>query len=343
MQRREYRKLLNHADLLIIISSICIGTLSSIPKLFRLKMDIYELGIDVSIFSLFTLFVWYFNLYNLPNDKDKESRTAGLGWRFLRTLLLGLFVMALFVAIHQLLLPKYPLASMLGMYEFRGIVINMTISLFLFLFYQNHITNSIRVELEGIKMDNLNAQFDLLKQQVNPHFLFNSLSTLKSMVDSRDTKASHFIDMLSDFYRSSLEKKEADYTDLSKELKLLDAYLYLLKARYEDAFDIEISVSDDSLSACIPPFTLQLLMENCLKHNVVSSDNPLHIRIYEVEDHLVIENPIQRRRSVSPSAGIGLNNIRQRYRRLFDMDIETNQDDELFSIKLPLIYEDRNH
>lgn len=341
MQRKEYRKILSHADLLIVVSSICIGTLSSIPKLFRLHMDIYELGIDVSIFSLFTLFVWYFNLYNLPGEMQKQSRSRGIGWRFLRTLLLGLFVMAAFVAIHQLLLPKYPLASMMGMYEFRGVVINMTISLFLFLFYQNHITNSIKVELEGIKLDNLNAQFDLLKQQVNPHFLFNSLSTLKSMIDTRDPKASHFIDMLSDFYRSSLEKKEADYTALSQELKLLEAYLYLLKARYENAFEIDISVPQTCMNACIPPFTLQLLMENCLKHNALSDDNPLNIRVYEQDGNLVVENPIHPRRSIAPSAGIGLNNIRQRYRRLFGKNIEVQHGDVLFSIKLPLIYEDR--
>lgn len=342
MKRAEYKKILKRANLVIITSSICIGILSSIPKLFRLHMGVIELGIDVSIFSGFTFFVWFFNLYNLPSPSYKTNQLKNIYTRFALTVLLGSVVMALFVTVHQLLLPKYPLASMMGMYEFRGLIINITIGTFLYFFYQNHVTGVMESELEGIKMDHLNARFELLKQQVNPHFLFNSLSTLKSMVDAREEKASEFIDQLSRFYRSSLEKSDQNHTRLSQELKLLESYLYLLKTRYEEGLTVQIAIPPLYHSCQIPPFTLQLLVENAVKHNIVSPGRPLEIKIYIEDDFLMVRNDIRPRRSVEPSSGIGLKNIKDRYHKLFNAVVAIEQTAHQFCIKLPLIYEYRN-
>ncbi|GAB3348197.1 hypothetical protein GCM10027566_03390 [Arachidicoccus ginsenosidivorans] len=343
MQRKEYKRLLKKADLVIVISSICIGILSSIPKLFRLHMLLGELVIDISIFTGFTLYVWYFNLKTLPTPSDDHYQISGIYKKFVQTILFGSVVMALFVTIHQLLLPKYPLASMMGMYEFRGLIINITIGLFLYYFYQSHVTGMISAKLETIKMDHLNARFELLKQQVNPHFLFNSLSTLKSMVDAGEKQASEFIDQLSCFYRYSLEDTHPNLTRLRQELELLNSYIYLLKTRYGQGLNVQLMIADTYHETIIPPFTLQLLVENAVKHNTIVVNNPLIVKIYIEEDYLIVQNPVMPRRSVEASAHIGLNNIRERYQNLFKASIEVESSPSYFTIKLPIIHEYNNH
>jgi len=343
MRRTDYKHITKKVDLIIIISSFCIGILSSIPKLFRLHMGMGELAIDISIFTGFTLYVWFFNLKILPYPNYDAYKGNTLLTKFIQTALTGSVVMALFVTLHQLLLPKYPLASMMGMYEFRGLIINITIGLFLYYFYQNYVTGIIAAKLEAIKMDNLNARFELLKQQVNPHFLFNSLSTLKSMVDAKEEKASEFIDQLSRFYRYSLQDNHNNLTNLSQELKLLESYLYLLQTRYEKGINIKISIPEKYYQTVIPPFTLQLLVENAVKHNAVSSNNPLIIQIFIQTDTLVVQNPIVPRRSIDSSSRTGLSNIKERYKNLFDTTIEIEKTVAQFKIKLPLIHEYRNH
>lgn len=327
----------------ILASSLCIGILSSIPKLFRLHMGIAELGIDISIFTGFTLFVWYFNLKTLPNPNYNSYQVKKIYTKFIQTTLLGSVVMAIFVTIHQLLLPKYPLASMMGMYEFRGLIINITVGLFLYFFYQNHVTGIMDAKLESIKMDHLNARYELLKQQVNPHFLFNSLSTLKSMVDAGEENASEFIDHLSSFYRSSLEKTNEDLTSLSRELQLLHNYVYLLNTRYEDCLKVHIIISEDYYSSFIPPFTLQLLIENAVKHNALSVEDPLEIRIYTEQELLIVENHLIPRRTVEVSSRMGLKNIKERYLKLFNKKVVVEKTEDQFRIKLPLIHECSNY
>src|SRR5690606_10793318 len=118
------------------------------------------------------------------------------------------------------------------------------------------------IALERSKMDNLAAQYELLRQQVNPHFLFNSLNTLKYMVESGDKHSVDFILKLSDFYRFSLESRKSDLIELSEELKILESYIFLLKARFEDGMEISIDLPGTRAGTQIPPFTLQLLVEN---------------------------------------------------------------------------------
>lgn len=251
--------------------------------------------------------------------------------------------MAVLVVIHQLLLPEYHFQSMMLMYEFRGLVINLTIYLFLHLLYQHHITQLVSMELEKTKADNLAAQFELLKQQVNPHFLFNSLNTLKSMVEMQDQHASRFIVMLSDFYRFALETKKQHLISIQEELSILEAYLFLLKSRFEDGITLYVQISDTHQHSLIPPFTLQLLIENCIKHNIVSLEQPLHIKVYSEDAFIVTENNLQTKRTPEPSTGLGLNNIAQRYQSLHSAQMEIIKDNTSFKVKLPVIYEDTSY
>lgn len=322
---------------LIWITSIFISILASIPKILRLHIYGKELAADISIAFIFSLTVWFYNLSNLEKYDKRSDEAIFFSRRLAWSILIGLCLMALLVMLHQQAFPQYHLQSMLLLYEFRGLIINLTIYLFLHLLYQAHLTRIYSVELERVKAANINARFELLKQQVNPHFLFNSLSTLKSMVDMGDEHTSAFVVKLSDFYRHTFENKKDDLIPLYEELEILDAYIFLLEARFENGIRIKIVLSSGTRQTLIPPFTLQLLMENCIKHNIVSLEKPLAINIFEESGKIIIQNQLQPKKKPELSTKKGLQNINERYQMLTGKGITINSNASHFIIELPMI------
>ena len=324
---------------LIWCSALFMGVLASIPKILQLHITLTELAVDASVAFLFSLFVWYFNIYSLAKFSNRQFTSRFFNLKLLYSLLLGIGLMFLLVSAHQLLFPHYKFRSMIMMYEFRGILINLTIYMFLYLLYQSYHTRLIGIELERVRADHLGAQYELLKQQVNPHFLFNSLNTLKSMIEIGDAHSVDFVLKLSDFYRFTLDNRQHDVIALSYEFKILQAYMFLLEARFEEGIKLNISIDTSTTSTFIPPFTLQLLVENCVKHNVISLDHPLHIELYTTDNKIIIENQIQLKKNPEASTGMGLENINQRYQHLTQKEIRIEQDTVSFKVTLPLIYE----
>lgn len=312
------------------------GVLASLPKILQQNISGVELVVDSSIAFSFSLFVWYFNIHSLSKFTSLQISTRFFGSQLVKSIVIGILLMLVLVSVHQFLFSHYHFQSMTLMYEFRGILINLTIYMFLYLLYQSHSTYLMGIEMERIKSDNLEAQYELLKQQVKPHFLFNSLSTLKSMIEIQDVHCSDFIVKLSDFYRFTLESRKMDMIPLLEELEILDAYLYLLKARFEDGIDITIDISDKHKFSFIPPFTLQLLVENCIKHNVISLEQPLKIGIYSKGDRLLVQNKLQRKKVSEASTGMGLKNIKQRYQHLLNNTIEIVDDTKTYKVYLPV-------
>nr|WP_034742141.1 histidine kinase [Chryseobacterium vrystaatense]KFF27321.1 histidine kinase [Chryseobacterium vrystaatense]SHF13894.1 Histidine kinase [Chryseobacterium vrystaatense] len=324
---------------IIWLSSIFMAILASIPKVLQINITKSELAVDAGMAFIYTLFIWYYNLYCLPKFSISGNNQNQLPKKLILSLISGTIFMALIVALYHLIFSHYQFLPMFLMYQFRGILINLTIFLLIHFIYQSYDTQQVKLQLEKIKTDNLNAQYELLKQQVNPHFLFNSLNTLKSMIDVHDSQASDFVVKLSSFYRFSLESRRENVVSLDKEIAILEAYTFLLKSRFEDGFRIEISISDKSRKSIIPPFTMQLLIENSIKHNIVSLNKPIHISIFEDDNDLVIRNNIQPKKNVEQSSGIGLDNIKGRYAHLTDQHVKVIHDKEFFIVKLPLIYE----
>ncbi|HEY8898774.1 MAG TPA: histidine kinase, partial [Niastella sp.] len=218
-----------------------------------------------------------------------------------------------------------------------------TFYMFIHLLYQSYHNQQVSLELERSKMDNLGAQYELLKQQVNPHFLFNSLNTLKYMVESRDEHTVEFVLKLSDFYRFTLESRKLNLIKVSEELKILESYVYLLKARFEEGIDLSINIDPKVHQTYIPPFTLQLLVENCIKHNVVSLERPLQVKVYNEGDYIVVQNQIQLKRTPEASTGMGLENINQRYTHMLDKKIIIEPTEQFFTVKLPVIHENSHY
>lgn len=327
----------------IWISSIFLGLLSSVPQIAEHHFNVAEAAVNAGLTATFALLMWYFNIFMLSRRPDRPRKQSISYSRLLSSLLFGLIVMLGLAWIQQLILSHINFGPVMLMVEVRGILINLVFYMFLHLLQQNYENQHVKMELERIKNDHLSAQYELLKQQVNPHFLFNSLNTLKAMVESGDQEAADFIIKLSNFYRFTLESRKLDLIHVNEEMEILNAYLFLQKARFDDGFTFKCTLSDKTLGTLIPPFTLQLLVENCIKHNIVSLEKPLHIRIYEEEDKIVVENQIQLKTGENNSLGVGLKNIDSRYSHLLDKHIDIINDQKVFQIKLPFIYEHHHH
>ncbi|SDL99423.1 sensor histidine kinase [Siphonobacter aquaeclarae] len=196
----------------------------------------------------------------------------------------------------------------------------------------------IRLRSERLEKESIQAQFVALKNQVNPHFLFNSLSILSSVVHVDAELSEKFIAQLSKSYRYILEQKDNELVSLKTELEFAESYTFLLKIRFGDKFDVRIDVPEDGRQAFrIAPLTLQLLIENAVKHNSMSAREPLEVTIRLEDRTLVVENSLRPRLQPETSTGIGLRNITERYRLLTDRDVRYGEKDGLFVVQIPLI------
>jgi two-component system LytT family sensor kinase len=186
------------------------------------------------------------------------------------------------------------------------------------------------------------AKFESLKNQLDPHFLFNSLNVLTSLIGENPSQAERFTTKLSKVYRYVLEQRNKDLVPIEEELKFAKTYMELLGMRFEDAvkFNIPYSISNDALK--IVPLSLQLLLENAVKHNVVSSSKPLTINIYEEGNYLIIENNINPKEAIGKSTKVGLQNVADRYGLITDKGVKIANNNKTFRVSLPLLYKMNN-
>jgi two-component system LytT family sensor kinase len=192
-------------------------------------------------------------------------------------------------------------------------------------------------EIERIKKENADFKFEMLRNQVNPHFLFNSLNTLSSLMYQNVDTAAHYIRRLSEVYRYVLENRQNELVTLDKELKFIDAYKYLFELRFADRISIKIDIGVDNQELFIAPMTLQMLVENAVKHNVVSTKLPLHITIKVSDKMIIVSNNLQPKKPEGYSSGMGLQNIQNQYEFLSDKKVEIINNQEEFSVKVPLL------
>lgn len=193
------------------------------------------------------------------------------------------------------------------------------------------------LEVERYKTESANANLQNLKNQLNPHFLFNNLSVLTSLIYINQDKAVAFINELSKVYRYTLDNKNAELVSLREELDFLYHYIYLLKIRFDSSISFNFSIDEKRINFYLPPMCLQMLVENTIQHNEASQAKPLNVLIYTNENYLIIQNLIQKRSDVNDSSGIGLKNIQLRYSYFTDDKIEISNDGTKFMVSLPLI------
>ena len=212
----------------------------------------------------------------------------------------------------------------------------MMIAIYESIFFMHQLRKSVQ-ETEKLKRESLNAELNALKTQVNPHFLFNNLNTLSSIIPENPDMAVEFVQQLSKVYRHILEVQDEQSILLKDELDVLRAYAFLLQTRFGDNLDITIDVSEEKLKKRIVPLSLQMLMENAIKHNIVSSDKPLKVNVFAENGNLVVSNNLQRKKQVNKSTGIGLDNIRNRCKLLGNGEVEVTESGSSFTVSIPLI------
>lgn len=188
-----------------------------------------------------------------------------------------------------------------------------------------------------------NAQFESLKNQLDPHFLFNSLNVLTALIDENPEQAQKFTTSMSKVYRYVLEQKDKELVKIEDEIEFAKIYCNLLKTRFEDSVNFEFDVNANDLQKLVVPLSLQLLLENCIKHNFATSNKPLNIRIFTEGKFLCIENNLQIREQFSESAGIGLSNIVQRYALLTKDNVFIEKSEQTFKVKVPILIEKNTH
>jgi sensor histidine kinase YesM len=193
-------------------------------------------------------------------------------------------------------------------------------------------------EAENLKKENLQSQLEGLKDQVNPHFLFNSLNSLSSLINEDPQKAEKFLDEMSKVYRYLLRTNEDGLTTLDSEMQFIQSYFHMLKTRYGEGVSMETQIDGHYLSYQLPPLTLQMLVENAVKHNMILKDSPLKILIMTTNSgRLIVSNNLQRKDRMVASNKIGLANIVNKYRLMKKEEISIRDDGKEFAVVVPLI------
>ena len=224
-----------------------------------------------------------------------------------------------------------------AIYYVVALLITIVISVFFHAFYFYRNWQEKRVKEQKIIAGTASARFDALKNQLDPHFLFNSLNVLTSLIEEDPSQAQKFTTSLSKVYRYVLEQKNKDLVTVDEELNFARTYVRLLKMRFEDSIVFEIPEKSSIPEAKIVPLSLQLLLENAVKHNVVTATRPLHLKVEEKAKMLVVSNNLQEKQVVKKSSGVGLQNIKQRFSILTDRAVEIDKTNTRFSVALPML------
>ena len=204
--------------------------------------------------------------------------------------------------------------------------------------------NSTKKEVVEQKLiaKSANAQFESLKNQLDPHFLFNSLNVLDSLIEENPIQAQRFTNSMSKIYRYVLEQKDKELVSVEEEIDFAKTYCELLKTRFEDAVTFDFNISEEDKKGFVVPLSLQLLLENSIKHNFATSSKPLNIKIFTEKGNLIIENNLQTRELPNTSTGVGLANIVSRYNLLTERNVFVEKSEAFFRVKLPILTEKLN-
>jgi sensor histidine kinase YesM len=303
-----------------------------------------ELLLSFGIYQLYAFSITFVNIYffdylakvsSLENQANKRILIGFLGSLVLTIIVLIALRFVVVVYIFGRNTSSF-LNDSKGYFIF-GITVTIITSLLFHIFYFYKALNEKKVKESQIVAKTESAKFESLKNQLDPHFLFNSLNVLTSLISENPLQAEKFTTKLSKVYRYVLEQKGKDLTALVEELKFAKSYMELLQMRFEDGIKFRIPNSLSNSDLKIVPLSLQLLLENAVKHNVISSEIPLEIRIYEENGFLVIENNINPKSSLEKSTKVGLKNIIQRYELVTNIKVEIINNNKIFKVRLPLL------
>lgn len=333
-----------------VIISVVVAVLIHFPELVSLfdRFESHSLFpgmrfIDVAnevwftFLSLLVLFAINTRLFHFNQASIKITGTKIL-LSFIFTWVLNNLLGQVFVFMHNTLdIPAIDAMVHHYLHPLRDFIISCLVTSSCYIIYLIRRQQLVSIENEQLLAENLRNQYEVLKNQLNPHMLFNSLNTLQSLVRENQSKAQDYIQELSRVLRYTLQSNDSQSVTLRKEMDFASAYIFLLKMRFENNLQFDIQINKTLENYLLPPMAVQVLIENAVKHNEISNRKPLTIHITtDNEGYLSVSNAIQPKWTATPGTGIGLANLAKRYRLLFKQDIQITEDKE-FTVCIPLI------
>lgn len=326
--------------------AILISALINLPRVLELYNVVENLGesfasVTVSDIVIRVLIMFLFTFIGLQFNTNWKHRFFGsnkilnIGITIVANVIIFFLTLWSFIAIHEGVIGVEMNKSDRGLLYFVYFVILLIVIFISRILRFQIVQQEDQVEKDLLKRQSLQNELSALKNQINPHFLFNSLNSLNSLVRGNE-EATSFVNNLSYMYRYILQSGQQDLVTLDEELKFLESYIYLIKTRYRDRFNIDINIEEQLMNCTIPSLTLQLLVENAVKHNEISQEKPLTVKIYNLDNELIVENKIQPRSTLVESTGQGIANINKRFMLLKDNHISVSNSNNLFTVKLLL-------
>ena len=294
---------------------------------------------------LYGISLYYANgvVFDFFDKVFKENRFSGkrliLGG--LASLIVSVIVIFLLRIFEEVGIEKQSLQTFLATERASNYVVSIvitfivTLSLYFFHFYKSY--QEQKLKEQKVIAGTASAQFESLKNQIDPHFLFNSLNVLTSLIEENPDQAQRFTTSLSKVYRYVLEQKDKELISVEEELAFAKTYMNLLKMRFENSISFELPTDFTNAEAKVVPLSLQLLLENTIKHNVVSEKKPLHIKIYIDNGYLIVENNLQKKEVLQDRKGVGLQNIVNRYALISARKVMVEENSEFFRVLLPIL------
>lgn len=336
---------------LVLLTSLAITALISLPRLLLLQrmapgtLSFQTTLADISLraFYIFLTSQLFF-IIHLHTRSIRVSfiriNCNSFWQRLLISIVVFIIIDRLLLRFHMLLFPqngKGPFFKLL--FNINMVVAVVLTILFAHIFRLLENNYQIRLSNASLLKTNAETRFEVLKNQVNPHFLFNSLNTINSLIVTDQQAAVHFVNNMSDVYRYVLKSHEVNSIQLQEEIHFITSYANMLKGRYGNKMHIAVNVPNHFMQHRMPPMALQILIENAVKHNIASHNKPLHIQIFaDPVAGLVVTNNLQKRNDPEPSTGVGLQNLNQRCKYLSNHHLTIQQTQTSFSVTIPLIY-----
>jgi sensor histidine kinase YesM len=283
--------------------------------------------------------IWQLNDYILEHPKWVIVRFRKTKLVKHVTVFINLIYIALFVVVDYFLLPEWLSLSAtvpVWVVSTRLIMVSLIFAVFQQALRITKRQQFLYAQNLSLQTEKLKSELESMKQQINPHFLFNSLNTLMDLIEEDQKKAVGFVRVFSNLYRVVLQSSRQDFVYLEDELAFLNDYWELLKIRFNGAVHLTVNIPDEMRKVLIPPLSLQLLIENAVKHNKATNDKPLRIEVFQTNDTLVVQNNINPKPFVTYSAGHGLVNLQKRFSLLVS-PIEYGAEKDVYKVILPLI------
>lgn len=225
----------------------------------------------------------------------------------------------------------------LTIYFFRHLGTDFVVMIVVYVYNLVIKSRSDKIRILTLNKEKVETELAMLKSQIDPHFLFNALNSLTGLIRTNSREAIKFVNSLSETFRYTLDNQKQKAVTLREELRFLDSYLFMMKARFGDALKVKTEVKDIHLDKRLPQFALQLLVENAVKHNLISQSKPLHVSIVSNDQKLIVQNDLQLKTQVTVRYGIGLANLSKRYDLMAGSTIEIERNERYFRVKLPLL------